>query len=44
MIPALLLSFIVGFILGRLVAKPGLPLGPIVVVSACCGFALGLLF
>ncbi len=44
MIPVLLLGIIIGFILGRLVAKPGVPLGPIIVLSAVFGLIVGLLF
>lgn len=40
----LLLSFIVGFILGRLVAPPGMSLGSVIIVSAICGLIVGLLF
>ncbi len=44
MIPALLLGIIIGFILGRLNAEPGVPLGPIIILSAVCGLVIGLLF
>ncbi len=44
MVPVLLLGIIIGFILGRLVAEPGVPLGPIIIMSAACGLVIGLLF
>jgi len=43
-VSALILGVIIGFVLGRLVAKPGQPLGAVIILSALCGLALGLLF
>jgi hypothetical protein len=40
----ILLGFIIGFVLGRLVAKPGKPLGSVIVVSAFFGFVRALFF
>jgi len=55
MIYALLLTFVVGFISGRLVGsfgkrtvaepeEPELSLASVIIVSGVCGFVLGLLF